>query len=86
MDRQPRPVSADPTHNNQIEKRVGGGQHDERGGWTREARVEGADDSKAIERRTTRQEEGGGGHNAGRLGGGWHGERGRGGQRMPAGG
>ncbi len=31
-DWQPRPVSADPTHNNQIEKRVGGGQQDERGG------------------------------------------------------
>jgi hypothetical protein len=31
-DRRPRPISANPTHNNQIEKRVGGGQHDERGG------------------------------------------------------
>jgi hypothetical protein len=27
-----RPVSADPTHNNQIEKWMDGGQHDERGG------------------------------------------------------
>jgi hypothetical protein len=27
------------------------------GGWTREARVERADDGKAIGRRTTRQEE-----------------------------
>jgi hypothetical protein len=56
-DRQPRPVSANPTHNNQIEKRVSGGQHNERGGWTHKARVEGADDGKAIGRRTTRQEE-----------------------------
>ncbi len=32
LDRRPCPISADPTHNNQIEKRVGGGQHDERGG------------------------------------------------------
>ncbi len=31
-DWRPRPVSTDPTHNNQIEKRVGGGQHAERGG------------------------------------------------------
>ena len=31
-DRRPHPVSADPTHNNQIEKRVGSGQHNERGG------------------------------------------------------
>jgi hypothetical protein len=30
--RQLRPVSANPTHNNQIEKQVGGRQHDERGG------------------------------------------------------
>ncbi len=42
------------------------------GGWTREARVEGADDGKAIGWRTTRQKEWGGGHNAGQLGGGWH--------------
>ena len=49
----PRPVSANPTHNNQIEKWVGGGQHDERGGWTREARGEGADNGKAIGRQTT---------------------------------
>jgi hypothetical protein len=32
LDRRPRPLSVDPTHNTQIEKRVGGGQHDERGG------------------------------------------------------
>jgi hypothetical protein len=32
LDQRPRPISANPTHNNQIEKWVGGGQHDERGG------------------------------------------------------
>jgi hypothetical protein len=37
------------------------------GGWTREARVEGADNGEGIGRRTTRQEERGGEHNAGRL-------------------
>ncbi len=71
-DQRPRPVSADPTHNNQLEKQVGGGQHDEMGGWTHEARVEGTYNGKAIGWRTTQQEEWGGGHDAGRLGGGWH--------------
>jgi hypothetical protein len=32
LDRQPRPISADPTHNNQIEKQAGGRQHNEMGG------------------------------------------------------
>jgi hypothetical protein len=42
------------------------------GGWTCKARVEGADNGKAIGQQTTRREEWGGGHYAGRLGGGWH--------------
>jgi hypothetical protein len=46
------------------------------GGRTREARVEGADDGKAIGRQTTQREEWGGGHNAGQLGGRWHGRGG----------
>jgi hypothetical protein len=32
LDRQPIPVSANSTHNNQIEKRAGGRQQDEKGG------------------------------------------------------
>jgi hypothetical protein len=32
LDWQPRPISANPTHNNQIEKWVGSRQHDERRG------------------------------------------------------
>jgi hypothetical protein len=47
------------------------------GGWTREARVEGADDGEAIGRRTTGREEWGGGHDAGRLGGADRGGAGR---------
>ncbi len=38
--------------------------------------MEGADDGEAIGRRTTRREKWGGGHDAGRLGGEWHDERG----------
>ncbi len=63
------------THNNQIEKRAGGRQHDERGRMDDVRQGgKGADDSKAIRRRTTQQEEGGGGQDAGQLGGGWHNE------------
>ncbi len=48
------------------------------GGWTHVARVEGADDGKAIGRQTTQREEWGGRYDAGRLGGGWHDKRGGG--------